>query len=58
MVPLALAYEHRCAGGEKANLLPKNWQSRLPNNSTPFTSTIVFLVRKEIRNILRIGTIS
>jgi sulfate transport system substrate-binding protein len=26
--------------------LPKNWQSRLPNNSTPYTSTIVFLVRK------------
>src|SRR5262249_6339670 len=27
-------------------LLPKNWQTRLPNNSTPYTSTIVFLVRK------------
>ena len=26
--------------------LPSNWQSRLPNNSTPYTSTIVFLVRK------------
>jgi sulfate transport system substrate-binding protein len=25
--------------------LPANWQTRLPNNSTPFTSTIVFLVR-------------
>jgi sulfate/thiosulfate transport system substrate-binding protein len=30
----------------KANLLPKDWQSRLPNNSLPYTSTIVFLVRK------------
>lgn len=27
-------------------LLPVNWQSRLPNNSSPYTSTIVFLVRK------------
>ena len=31
---------------ERAGLLPKNWQSRLPNNSLPYTSTIVFLVRK------------
>jgi sulfate transport system substrate-binding protein len=30
----------------RAHLLPVNWQSRLPNNSTPYTSTIVFLVRK------------
>jgi len=30
----------------RARLLPANWQSRLPNNSTPYTSTIVFLVRK------------
>lgn len=30
----------------KGKLLPANWQSRLPNNSTPYTSTIVFLVRK------------
>ena len=27
-------------------LLPENWQSRLPHNSSPYTSTIVFLVRK------------
>lgn len=32
---------------EKAKLLPKDWQSRLPNNSIPYTSTIVFLVRKD-----------
>jgi sulfate/thiosulfate-binding protein len=31
---------------EKAGLLPSNWQSRLPNNSCPYTSTIVLLVRK------------
>jgi sulfate transport system substrate-binding protein len=31
---------------DKAKLLPENWQKRLPNNSSPYTSTIVFLVRK------------
>src|ERR1022692_3866366 len=31
---------------EHAKLLPANWQTRLPDNSTPYTSTIVFLVRK------------
>ncbi len=30
----------------RAKLLPTNWQKRLPYNSTPYTSTIVFLVRK------------
>ena len=30
----------------KAKLLPADWQMRLPNNSTPYSSTIVFLVRK------------
>jgi len=30
----------------RAQLLPTNWQSRLPDNSTPYASTIVFLVRK------------
>ena len=30
----------------RAKLLPADWQTRLPNNSTPYTSTIVFLVRK------------
>ncbi len=30
----------------RAKLLPANWQSRLRNNSAPYTSTIVFLVRK------------
>jgi sulfate/thiosulfate-binding protein len=45
VVTLALAYDID-AIAEKANLLPKNWQSRLPNNSSPYTSTIIFLVRK------------
>lgn len=31
---------------EKASLIPANWNSLLPNNSAPYTSTIVFLVRK------------
>lgn len=31
---------------DKAKLLPKDWQKLLPQNSTPYTSTIVFLVRK------------
>lgn len=31
---------------DRAGLLPKDWQKRLPNNSLPYTSTIVFLVRK------------
>jgi sulfate transport system substrate-binding protein len=30
----------------RGKLLPETWQSRLPDNSTPYTSTIVFLVRK------------
>ncbi len=30
----------------RAKLLPADWQTRLPNNSAPYTSTIVFLVRK------------
>ncbi len=45
VVTLALAYDID-ALNEKANLIPKEWQSRLPNNSSPYASTIVFLVRK------------
>ena len=45
IVTLALAYDID-AISEKAQLLPKNWQTLLPHNSTPYTSTIVFLVRK------------
>jgi len=45
VVTLALAYDID-AIAEKAHLLPKEWQTRLPNNSSPYTSTIIFLVRK------------
>jgi sulfate transport system substrate-binding protein len=45
VVTLGLAYDIDVIA-EKANLLPKNWQTRLPGNSAPYTSTIVFLVRK------------
>ncbi|HKD38468.1 MAG TPA: sulfate ABC transporter substrate-binding protein [Pirellulales bacterium] len=45
VVTLGLAYDVD-AIAEKAKLLDAEWQTRLPNNSTPFTSTIVFLVRK------------
>jgi sulfate transport system substrate-binding protein len=45
VVTLALAYDVD-ALHEKGKLIPKNWQSRLPRNSAPYTSTIVFLVRK------------
>ncbi len=44
VVTLALAYDID-AIADKAGSIPRNWQSRLPNNSTPYTSTIVFLVR-------------
>jgi sulfate transport system substrate-binding protein len=45
VVTLALASDIN-AIADKAKLLPADWQKRLPNNSTPYTSTIVFLVRK------------
>ncbi len=45
VVTLALAYDIDQIA-ERAKLLPANWQSRLPQNSSPYTSTIVFLVRK------------
>ncbi len=45
VVTLALAYDIS-AIARKAGLLPESWQTRLPNNSAPYTSTIVFLVRK------------
>jgi len=45
VVTLALAYDID-AIVEKGRLLPADWQKRLPQNSSPYTSTIVFLVRK------------
>ena len=45
VVTLALAYDIDAIASQ-ARSLPADWQKRLPNNSTPYTSTIVFLVRK------------
>lgn len=45
VVTLALAYDID-ALATQGGLIPANWQERLPDNSTPYTSTIVFLVRK------------
>ena len=44
VVTLALAYDVDAL--VKPKLIPADWQKRLPNNSAPYTSTIVFLVRK------------
>src|SRR5215213_2627062 len=44
VVTLALAYDIDAIAA--SGLLDKKWQTRLPNNSAPYTSTIVFLVRK------------
>ncbi len=44
VVSLALAYDIDAIAGRK--LLSPDWQKKLPHNSTPYTSTIVFLVRK------------
>jgi sulfate/thiosulfate-binding protein len=45
VVTLALAYDVD-ALHQNGNLIPADWQKRLPNNSAPYTSTIIFLVRK------------
>lgn len=45
VVTLALANDIDAISA-KTGKIPANWQSRLPNNSSPYTSTIVFLVRK------------
>ncbi|HEY0093444.1 MAG TPA: sulfate ABC transporter substrate-binding protein, partial [Archangium sp.] len=45
VVTLALAYDIDMLH-EKGQLIPADWQKRLPNNSSPYTSTIVFVVRK------------
>ena len=44
VVTLALAYDIDALA--ERNLIPADWQKRFPNNSSPYTSTIVFLVRK------------
>lgn len=45
VVTLALSYDIDQLS-EKGRLIPADWQKRLKNNSSPYTSTIVFLVRK------------
>jgi sulfate/thiosulfate-binding protein len=45
VVTLALAYDVDMLH-DKGQLIPQNWQTRLPDNSSPYTSTIVFVVRK------------
>jgi len=45
VVTLALSYDIDVIA-EKGQLLPADWQSKLPHNSAPYTSTIVFLVHK------------
>ena len=45
VVTLALAYDIDMIA-QRGRLLPVDWQKRLPDNSSPYTSTIVFLVRK------------
>ena len=44
IVTLALAYDVGALAEKK--LIPDNWQQRLPQNASPYTSTVVFLVRK------------
>jgi sulfate transport system substrate-binding protein len=44
VVTLALAYDIDAL--VERNLIPADWQTRFPHNSSPYTSTIVFLVRK------------
>src|SRR5439155_9627879 len=45
VVTLALAYDID-AISQRSKFIPADWQKRLPLNSSPYTSTIVFLVRK------------
>ena len=45
ILTLALAYDIDAVAA-RAGLLPLDWQSRLPHNSAPYTSAIVFLIRK------------
>ena len=46
VVTLALAHDIDAIVNQSDGLIARDWQKRLPNNSAPYTSTIVFLVRK------------
>jgi sulfate/thiosulfate-binding protein len=56
VVTLALAADID-AISERTGKIPKDWQKRLPDNSSPYTSTIVFWCEREIQSISEIGTI-
>lgn len=56
IVTLALAYDIDVIA--EAGKLPEKWQEELDNNSSPYTSTIVFLVRKGNPKLLKTGMIS
>jgi hypothetical protein len=55
VVTLALAYDIDAIAA-RAGADPADWQQRLPDNSSPYTSTIVFLVRKGTRRASGTGT--
>jgi sulfate transport system substrate-binding protein len=46
VVTLALAYDIDAIAQRGQNLLPATWRDRLPNHSAPYTSSVVFVVRK------------
>src|SRR5690606_30663542 len=46
VVTLALESDINAISDANPELIPENWRTLLPNNSAPYTSTIVFLVRK------------
>jgi len=46
VVTLALESDINAISDANPDLIPENWRTLLPNNSAPYTSTIVFLVRK------------
>lgn len=52
---VTLALEHDVSLLEKVELLEAGWTTRLPGDSSPYTSAIVFLVRKGNKKIFRIG---
>jgi len=56
VVTLALAYDIDAVATK--GLIPADWQKRLPQNASPYTSTIVFLVRKGNPKGIRTGMIS
>jgi sulfate/thiosulfate transport system substrate-binding protein len=55
VVTLALAYDVDAIAA--AGLIKPDWQKRLPQNASPYTSTIVFLVRRAIRKGFTTGAI-